>query len=63
MSRSPEGDVAIVAHGAVGTLLLCALKGVEIDSREDQPGQGHAFSFDRKTRALRHAWILIEDLS
>ncbi len=36
-----EGDLAIVAHGAVGTLLLCALSGVPISRSRDQPFQGH----------------------
>lgn len=35
------GDLAIVAHGAVGTLLYCYLTGSEIDRRFDQPSQGH----------------------
>lgn len=36
-----EGDLAIVAHGAVGTLLFCALSGVPISRSYDQPFQGH----------------------
>ena len=47
----PDGDVAIVSHGGVGTLLLCHLKGTAIHRAEDQPGQGHWFAFDRDTRA------------
>lgn len=35
------GDLAIVAHGAVGTLLYCALLGHPISRRYDQPFQGH----------------------
>ena len=35
------GDVAIVAHGAVGTLMLCDLKGWQISRAADQPFQGH----------------------
>jgi broad specificity phosphatase PhoE len=56
LARSPEGDVAIVSHGGVGTLLLCRLKGTAIHRAEDQPGQGHWFAFDRDTRALQHGW-------
>ena len=58
LARSPaEGDVAIVSHGGVGTLLLCQLKGTAIHRAEDQPGQGHWFAFDRDTprRAARLA--------
>lgn len=34
------GDIAIVSHGAVGTLLYCHVTGKTIDRRWDQPGQG-----------------------
>lgn len=57
LARSPaEGDVAIVSHGAVGTLLLCKLKGAAIHRAEDQPGQGHWFAFDRDSREILHGW-------
>ncbi|WAJ28613.1 histidine phosphatase family protein [Antarcticirhabdus aurantiaca] len=36
-----EGDLAIVAHGAVGTLLFCTLSGKPIGRSFDQPFQGH----------------------
>jgi broad specificity phosphatase PhoE len=40
-ARNPAaGDVAVVAHGAVGALLLCHLLGTAIDRRFDQPGRG-----------------------
>lgn len=56
LARSPDGDVAIVAHGGVGTLLLCRLLGEPIDRRRDQPFQGHVFSFDRSSRAVIQPW-------
>ena len=56
LARSPAGDVAIVSHGGVGTLLLCRLKGTAIGRAEDQPGQGHWFAFDRDSRELLHGW-------
>ena len=56
LARSPDGDVAIVSHGAVGTLLLCQLKGTPIHRSEDQPGQGHWYAFDRDSRELLHGW-------
>jgi broad specificity phosphatase PhoE len=34
------GSIAIVAHGAVGTLLYCSLAGVPISRRWDQPANG-----------------------
>ncbi|MDB5894379.1 MAG: histidine phosphatase family protein [Rhodoferax sp.] len=51
--RGP-GDLAIVSHGAVGTLLYCHLAGVPIDRRWDQPpnGGGNYFRF-----ALRPPWV------
>jgi broad specificity phosphatase PhoE len=41
------GAVAIVSHGAVGTLLYCHLQGCAIDRRWDQPanGGGNYFRF------------------
>ena len=58
LARSPaEGDVAIVSHGRVGTLLLCQLKGTAIDRAENQPGQGHWFAFDRDTRSVLNGWL------
>lgn len=41
-----SGDVAVVAHGGVGTLLWCHLAGVPVSRRHDQPGQGSWFSFE-----------------
>lgn len=35
-----KGDIAIVSHGAVGTLLYCHYANKTIDRRWDQPGNG-----------------------
>ena len=35
-----DGDIAIVSHGAVGTLLYCHHANQAIDRRWDQPGNG-----------------------
>ena len=35
-----DGAIAIVSHGAVGSLLFCALTDKTIDRRWDQPGSG-----------------------
>ena len=59
LARSPDGDVAIVSHGGVGTLLLCRLKATAIRRAEDQPGQGHWFAFDRDTRAVQQGWTAL----
>jgi broad specificity phosphatase PhoE len=48
------GAVALVRHGGVGTLLLCALLGVPIDRRHDRPGQGSVFSCDPCTGRRAH---------
>lgn len=61
--RAGDGDLVIVSHGGVGTLLLCHLLGHHIDRRLDQPGQGHAFAFDRDDRGLRRTWMTLEDVA
>jgi broad specificity phosphatase PhoE len=39
-SDNTDGPVAIVSHGAVGTLLYCHCNGCTISRRWDQPGNG-----------------------
>lgn len=39
-NHTSEGDIAIVSHGAVGTLLYCYYKSEPIDRRWDQPNNG-----------------------
>ncbi|NIZ91379.1 histidine phosphatase family protein [Kineococcus rubinsiae] len=51
-----DGGIVIATHGGVGTLLLCALRGVAIDRRLDQPGQGSWYCFDSETRHVPHGW-------
>ena len=50
------GDLALVTHGAVGTLLWCKLSGEKINRRFDQPGQGHYWSADLKTLCPDFGW-------
>ncbi|NNL72984.1 MAG: histidine phosphatase family protein [Silicimonas sp.] len=50
------GDLAIVSHGAVGTLLYCALAGHAIDRRHDQPHQGHFWTADLPDLVPQHPW-------
>jgi broad specificity phosphatase PhoE len=57
-----EPDVLVVGHGAVGTLWFCFLNGLAIDRRHDQPGQGHYFSVDPRTRRAAHGWRRIDVL-
>src|SRR5262245_41575286 len=56
------GAIAIVAHGGVGTLLLCALAGHAIDRQYEQPGTGggNYYAFDAQSRILRHGWRPID---
>jgi broad specificity phosphatase PhoE len=56
-----QGDIAIVAHGGVGTLLQCYLAGEAITRSRDQRSQGHVFAFDLATRKLVHGWKKLEE--
>lgn len=53
-----RGDIAIVAHGGVGALLLCHLLRAPITRLLDQPGGGGGnwFAFDAHTHAVIHGW-------
>ncbi|HWL83928.1 MAG TPA: histidine phosphatase family protein [Roseomonas sp.] len=57
------GDVAIMAHGAVGALLLCHLGGRPISREADQPGEGggNLFVFGREDRRLISGWQRMEE--
>jgi len=65
--ETEPGSIAIVSHGAVGTLLLCDLAGWPIARERDQPGAGGGnwFRFAREGGAeapeLVHGWRSIED--
>lgn len=56
LAGTPSGDVAIVAHGAVGTLLLSCYAGRPISRADDQPFQGHYWSFEIDSRQVIHGW-------
>lgn len=56
LATAPAGDVAIVTHGAVGTLLLCKMLGEPISRARDQAHQGCYWSFDRETGRVLHPW-------
>ncbi|WP_191061975.1 histidine phosphatase family protein [Geminicoccus harenae] len=62
LTPRPAGDIAIVAHGAVGALLLCYLKRCPISRDEDQPpgNGGNYFSFDVDAGRLLHGWQPID---
>ena len=54
-----QDDLAIVTHGAVGTLLWCACAGLPIDRRHDQPAQGHYWSARLRGLAPETGWLPI----
>jgi len=64
LAQSPtDGDIAIIAHGGVGALLLCHLMAVPISRGQDQKGGGggNVFSFDPTNRSLLSGWRRIEE--
>ena len=61
--RNTPGDVLLVGHGAVGTLLFCHYAGVAIDRAHDQPaGGGNCFALVKDGRRILHPWHRLEEL-
>jgi len=56
------GSIAIISHGAVGTLLYCHLAGEPIARRWDQPpnGGGNYFGFTLSPRQAHSGWQPID---
>ncbi len=54
------GTVAIVAHGAVGALLLCHVTGVSISRAADQPPGSGGHFFVVTDGVLQHGWRAID---
>lgn len=50
------GDVAVVSHGAVGSLLLCHYQKRPISRTADQPFQGHYWQADLAGMTVLHPW-------
>lgn len=64
LAEPAEGDVLLVGHGGVGTLLLCHLLHEPIARRSDQPGGGgNLFAFDAATRIVHHGWRSMEEVA
>jgi broad specificity phosphatase PhoE len=57
-----KGDIAIVSHGGVGTLLRCKLLHQPIDRKYDQPsnGGGNYFVIDSDSLDILCDWIAID---
>lgn len=52
-----EGDIAVIAHGAVGTLLFCTLTGNQISRSFDQPFQGHYWRAELSDLCPSEGWL------
>lgn len=56
-NESEDGDLLIIGHGRVGTLLLCHLAELPISREHFQPtAGGNLFAFDRASRKLLFGW-------
>jgi broad specificity phosphatase PhoE len=55
-----DGALAVVSHGAVGTLLYCYLAGLPISRAYDQPSQGHYWTATLSGLKPRHGWQSID---
>ena len=64
LSDRSDGVIAIVSHGAVGTLLYCHLTGQPIDRRWDQPanGGGNYFGFTLTPDSVDGWWRAIDGM-
>lgn len=63
LADAPAGDILMVGHGAVGTLLMSHFAGWPISRVHDQPaGGGNFFIADRETLTLLSAWQPMEEL-
>lgn len=60
LARAVGGDVLLVGHGAVGTLLYCRYAGLPIDRRYDQTSGGNYFTFAKVDRKVLHHWRAME---
>lgn len=61
MQQASDGDILMVGHGGVGTLLYCNLAGLQIDRKHDQiGGGGNVFEYDLEQQSILHAWRPIE---
>lgn len=65
LADGAEEDVLIVGHGAVGTLLWCALAGAPISRAHDQgrTGGGSVFAFARPGGRPLSGWKPMESLA
>ncbi len=58
-----DGDILMVGHGGVGTLLYCHFAGLPIQRLRDQPaGGGNYWAIDLQERKILHSWQAMEKL-
>lgn len=64
LADSTSGTIAIVSHGAVGTLLYCHLAGEVISRRRDQPpnGGGNFYRFQLAPPQVSAWWAPVDGL-
>lgn len=63
LASHKEGNLLLVGHGAVGTLLYCHFSGVPIDRKHDQTGGGgNFFTFEIATLKVLHGWRPMEEM-
>ncbi len=64
IAEAPDGNLLFVGHGAVGTLLYCALSDFPIDRKYDQgrEGGGNYITLDTNTLRPQHHWQPMEAL-
>jgi broad specificity phosphatase PhoE len=56
LAQHDGDDIAVVAHGAVGSLLLCSYLKHPISRMADQPFQGHYWTAALPDRTVLHPW-------
>ena len=64
-STPGAAPIAVIAHGTVGALLLCHVRGTPISRSAEQPGRngGHYFVFQYPPARLVRGWSPIDALS
>lgn len=61
VAANKDSNIAFVAHGAVGALLLCSLLGRPISRNHDQPRQGCWYGFNALTWVASSSWQEMPD--